>query len=63
MTIKVTIHYIGADNVGRGYKTVERTARDYKCNGILRTAWVRVDGRTIKAEKYGHTVWTAELHK
>ncbi len=61
MTLEVKVHTIGADGIGRGYKTVRRMARDYKRFGDKETAWIRVNGRTVKAEKYVNTVWTAEV--
>jgi hypothetical protein len=61
MTIKVKIHHIDADGIGRRYETVTRNARDYRHAGDKETAWIRVHGRVIRAEKYPHTVWTAEL--
>ena len=61
MTIEVKAFSIGADGIGRRYRTVRRIARDYKRFDSKETAWIRIDGRTVKAEKYAHTVWTAEV--
>ena len=61
MTINVKVYSIGADGIGRKYQTVSRIARDYKRFDIKETARIRLNGRVVKAEKYDHTVWTAEV--
>lgn len=61
MKLEVKVYRLAPDGIGRQYRTVLRTARDYRRFADRETAWIRVDGRTVKAEKYAHTVWMAEV--
>ncbi len=59
--LEVKVYRLAPDGIGRQYRTVLRAARDYRCFADKETAWIRVDGRTVKAERYAHTVWMAEV--
>lgn len=61
MKIEVKVYSVAPDGIGRKYQTVCRLARSYKCVDVKETAWIRVNGRTVKAERFPNTVWTAEV--
>ena len=61
MKLEVKVYRLGPDGIGRQYRTVRRAARDYRRLADKETAWIRIDGRTVKAERYAHTVWMAEV--
>jgi hypothetical protein len=59
--IAVTVHYVGADGIGRRYRTLWRRATRYQRYGDRETVLVTVHGNAVCAERYPSTVWTAEV--
>jgi hypothetical protein len=50
MKLEVKVYRLAPDGIGRQYRTILRTARDFRRFADRETAWIRVDGRTVKAE-------------
>jgi hypothetical protein len=59
--IAVTVHYVGADGIGRRYRTLWRRATRYQRHGNRETVLVRIHRNAVWAERYPNTVWTVAL--